>query len=64
MTTLEKAFPGQIPYLVCKKIETLQYDMEILESNTEHNYFCTQVVPKLLLKEANHRMTGQDILDM
>ena len=61
MTTLERAFPGPYPY---EKIKTVQYDMKILESNTEHNYFCTQVVPRFLLKEPKHRMTGKDVLNM
>lgn len=64
MTTLKRAFPGQNPFLVYEKIKALQYDMEILESNKEHKYFCTQLVPKFLLKEPKHRMTAKDVLDL
>ena len=64
MTTLERAFPGANPFFVYEKIKTLQYDMKILKSNTEHKYFCTQLVPRFLLKEPKHRMTGKDVLDM
>ena len=63
MTTLERAFPGSNPFLVYEKIKTLQYDMKILDSNTEHKYLCTQIVPRFLRKEPKLRMTGKDILD-
>merc|ERR1711860_105332 len=64
MTTLERAFPGKTPYLVFEKIKNLQYNRELLQSNTEHKYFCTQLVPRFLLKEPKHRMTGMDVLEM
>ena len=64
MTTLERAFPGPNPFLVYDKIKALQYNKEILESNTYHKYFCTQLVPQFLLKEPKLRMTGEDVLEM
>ena len=64
MTTLERAFPGPNPFLVYEKIKTLKYDTKILDSNTEHNYFCTQLVPKFLKKEPKNRMTGMDVLNL
>ena len=64
MTTLERAFPGHNPFQVYEKIKALQYDKEILESNTEHKFFCTQLVPRFLVKEPKLRMTGKDVLDL
>ena len=64
MTTLERAFPGPNPFLVYEKIKILQYDMKTLESNIEHNYICTQLVPRFLLKEPKDRMTGKQLLDL
>ena len=64
MTTLERAFPGQTPFLAAKKIEKLQYDKDLLETNVEHNYICTQIVTKLLIREPESRMTADEILGM
>ena len=64
MTTLERAFPGPNPFLVYEKIKTLEYDWRILDSNTEHYYFCTQLVPRFLEKEPKNRMTGMDVLNL
>ena len=64
MTTLERAFPGPNPFLVYEKIKTLRYDETMLKSNTEHKYFCTQLVPKFLLKEPKNRMSGMDVLTL
>ena len=64
MTTLERAFPGQTPFLAAKKIEKLQYDKDLLETNVEHHYICTQIVTKLLIREPESRMTADEILGM
>ena len=64
MTTLERAFPGQTPFLAAKKIEKLQYDKDLLETNVEHNYIGTQIVTKLLIREPESRMTADEILGM